>query len=130
MGNYYHYKVNYPECKELIEKISRYGLDIGLDMHQKIYIVDENFVVNKIKQFLGPEKFFMICCYNSVSTSLLLELLSCVWYYEVFFTHGFFDDNRGFMVDADLSISIKESKNIRHKVSDTELLARPKVNTG
>jgi hypothetical protein len=31
-----------PECKELIEKIiNRYGLNIGLDMHQKIYIVDD-----------------------------------------------------------------------------------------
>jgi hypothetical protein len=42
-GNYYNYKTNNPECKELIEKIiNRYGLNIGLDMHQKIYIVDDN----------------------------------------------------------------------------------------
>ena len=53
-GNYYHYKINNPECKELIEKIiSRYGLNIGLDMHQKIYIVDDNFVVNKIKDLMA-----------------------------------------------------------------------------
>ena len=36
-GNYYFYRTNNPECKELIEKIiNRYGLNIGLDMHQKI----------------------------------------------------------------------------------------------
>ena len=38
-GNYYNYKTNNPECKELMEKIiNRYGLNIGLDMHQKICI--------------------------------------------------------------------------------------------
>ncbi len=53
-GNYYYYKVNNPECRELIEKIiSRYGLNIGLDMHQKIYIVDDNFVVSKIKDLMA-----------------------------------------------------------------------------
>jgi hypothetical protein len=52
-GNFYYYKTNNPECKELIEKIiSRYGLNIGLDMHQRIYIVDDNFVINKVKHLL------------------------------------------------------------------------------
>src|SRR5215208_1821940 len=53
-GNYYYYKTNNPECKELIEKIiNRYGLNIGLDMHQRIYIVDDNFVSNKVKTLLA-----------------------------------------------------------------------------
>ena len=53
-GNYYYYKTNNPECKELIEKIiNRYGLNIGLDMHQRIYIVDDNFVANKIRDLLA-----------------------------------------------------------------------------
>ncbi|MFL6498543.1 MAG: hypothetical protein ACJ70U_07590 [Nitrososphaera sp.] len=44
-GNYYFYKTNNPEFKELIDKIiNRYGLNIGLDMYQRIYIVDDNFV--------------------------------------------------------------------------------------
>jgi hypothetical protein len=52
-GNYYNYKTNNPECKELIEKIiNRYGLNIGLDMHQKIYIVDDNYVVNSVKKLI------------------------------------------------------------------------------
>jgi hypothetical protein len=52
--SYYYYKTNNPECKELIEKIiNRYGLNIGLDMHQRIYIVDDNFVSNKVKQLLA-----------------------------------------------------------------------------
>jgi intergrase/recombinase len=52
-GNYYNYKTNNPECKELIEKIiSRYSLNIGLDMHRRIYIVDDNFVANKVKDLL------------------------------------------------------------------------------
>ena len=39
------------ESQELIEKIiNRYGLNIGLDMHQKIYIVDDNYVVNSVKK--------------------------------------------------------------------------------
>jgi intergrase/recombinase len=53
-GNYYNYKTNNPECKELIEKIiNRYGLNIGLDMHQRIYIVDDNYVVNKVKDLVA-----------------------------------------------------------------------------
>jgi hypothetical protein len=53
-GNYYYYKNNNPECKELVDKIiNRYGLNIGLDMHQRIYIVDDNFVSNKVKQLLA-----------------------------------------------------------------------------
>jgi hypothetical protein len=52
-GNYYNYKTNNPECKELIEKIiNHYGLNIGLDMHQKIYIVDDNYVANKVKDIV------------------------------------------------------------------------------
>src|SRR5215210_4475095 len=50
------YKTNNPECKELIDKIiNRYGLNIGLglDMHQRIYIVDDNFVSNKVKDLLA-----------------------------------------------------------------------------
>jgi hypothetical protein len=49
-GNYYYYKTSDPEWEELIEKIiNHYGLNIGLDMHQKIYLVDDNFVAVKIK---------------------------------------------------------------------------------
>ena len=52
-GNYYFYRSNNPEYKELIEKIiNRYGLNIGLDMHQKIYLVDDNFVADKIKDLM------------------------------------------------------------------------------
>jgi hypothetical protein len=36
-GNYYYYKTNNPDCKELVEKIiNRYGLNIDLDMNQRI----------------------------------------------------------------------------------------------
>jgi intergrase/recombinase len=49
-GGYYFYKTNNPECKELIEKIiSRFGLNIGWDRQKKIYLVDENFVEEKLK---------------------------------------------------------------------------------
>ncbi|MFY9795969.1 MAG: hypothetical protein WAJ93_09785 [Candidatus Nitrosopolaris sp.] len=43
-GNYYNYKTNNSEC-------NRYGLNIGLDMHQKIYIVDDNYVLNSVKNW-------------------------------------------------------------------------------
>lgn len=49
-GNYYNYKTGNPECKELIEKtISRFALNVGLDAQHRIYIVDDNFVAEKIK---------------------------------------------------------------------------------
>ena len=35
-GNYYNYKTNNPDCKELIEKIiNRYGLNIGLKTNKR-----------------------------------------------------------------------------------------------
>jgi len=47
----YSTKTNNPECKELIEKsINRFGLNMGLDKHLMIYIVDDNFIANKIKE--------------------------------------------------------------------------------
>jgi intergrase/recombinase len=55
-GNYYFYKTNNPECKELIEKIiSRFGLNVGWDRQKRIYLVDENFVEAKLKQLLKVE---------------------------------------------------------------------------
>jgi intergrase/recombinase len=49
-GNYYNYKTNNPECKELIEKIiTRFGLNVGMDVQHRVYIVDDNFVAEKIK---------------------------------------------------------------------------------
>jgi intergrase/recombinase len=53
-GNYYNYKTNNPECKESIEKIiNRYALNVGLDRHQRIYIVDDNYVTSKIKDLMS-----------------------------------------------------------------------------
>ena len=55
-GNYYFYKTNNPDCKELIEKIiSRFGLNVGWDRQKRIYIVDGNFVEAKLKQLLKVE---------------------------------------------------------------------------
>jgi len=55
--NYYYYKTNNPEYEELIEKIiNRYDLNISLDMHQKIYLVDDNFVAVIIKISQSKEK--------------------------------------------------------------------------
>lgn len=55
-GNYYFYKTNNQECKELIEKIiSRFGLNVGWDRQKRIYLVDENFVEVKLKQLLKVE---------------------------------------------------------------------------
>jgi intergrase/recombinase len=53
-SNYYNYKTNNPECKELIEKIiNRFALNVGLDRHQRIYIVDDNYVASKIKELMS-----------------------------------------------------------------------------
>jgi hypothetical protein len=53
-GNYYFYKTNNPECKELVVKIiQRYSMNIGLDHHQRIYIVDDNYVQEKVTKLLS-----------------------------------------------------------------------------
>jgi intergrase/recombinase len=55
-GGYYFFKTNNPECKELVEKIiSRFGLNVGWDRQKKLYVVDGNFVEQKIKQLLSVE---------------------------------------------------------------------------
>ncbi len=55
-GNYYFYKTNNPECKELIEKIiSRFGLNVGCSRQKKVFLVDDNFVEVKLKQLLKVE---------------------------------------------------------------------------
>jgi len=58
-GSYYYYKTNNPECKELIEKIiSRFGLNVGLDIQHRVYIVDENFIEQKLKKLLAIQGDF------------------------------------------------------------------------
>lgn len=52
-GNYYNYKTNNPECKELIEKIiNRFGLNVGMDVQHRVYIVDDNFISDKIGKLM------------------------------------------------------------------------------
>ena len=53
-GNYYNFKTNNPECKELIEKIiMRFGLNVGMDVQHRVYIVDDNFIAEKIKLLMA-----------------------------------------------------------------------------
>jgi intergrase/recombinase len=53
-GNYYFYKTNNPECRELVQKIiDRYSLNVGLDHHQRIYIVDDNYVDEKVRLLMA-----------------------------------------------------------------------------
>jgi hypothetical protein len=80
-GNYYNYKTNNPECKELIEKIiNRYGLNIGLDMHQKIYIVDDNYVVNSVKKLITipGEIGLTVCIQGSDLNYLFRSRFECI----------------------------------------------------
>jgi intergrase/recombinase len=53
---YYYYKTNNIECKELVSRIiERFQLNRGLDMHHRIYIVDDNFVATKISALMAIE---------------------------------------------------------------------------
>jgi hypothetical protein len=53
---YYYYKTNNIECKELVSRIiERYHLNRGLDMHQRIYIVDDNFVTTKVAALMSVQ---------------------------------------------------------------------------
>jgi intergrase/recombinase len=55
-GNYYNYKTNNPECKELIEKIiNRFALNVKTDLQHRIYIVDDNFIAEKIKKLMAVQ---------------------------------------------------------------------------
>ena len=79
-GNYYYYETNNPECKEVIEKIiNRYGLNIGLDMHQRIYIVDENFVANKIEVLMRIQ--------GEIGLSVRVDLFSGLRQDEIIYMH-------------------------------------------
>jgi len=55
-GNYYNYKTGNPECKDLIERIiDRFGLNVGLDNQQKVYLVDDNYVSTKVRDLMKIE---------------------------------------------------------------------------
>ena len=55
-GAYYLYKYNNEECIDLVEKIiRRHNLSAGQTEHGKLYIVDDNYIEERIKQlfFIG-----------------------------------------------------------------------------
>jgi hypothetical protein len=55
-GNYYNYKTDNPECKDLLERIvDRFGLNVGLDNQQKVYLVDDNYVSTKVSALMKIE---------------------------------------------------------------------------
>jgi intergrase/recombinase len=52
-GQYYFYKFNNDQCTDLIEKtIRRYSLNVGNTDHGKLYIVDDNYLSEKLKILL------------------------------------------------------------------------------
>jgi intergrase/recombinase len=53
-GQYYLYKYNNEDCSDLIEKIiRRNNLNQGMNEHGKLYIVDDSYLENKIKQLFS-----------------------------------------------------------------------------
>ena len=52
--NYYYFKTGNNDCKDVVSRIiDRFNLNVSLDMKQAIYIVDHNFVENKIKTLMS-----------------------------------------------------------------------------
>jgi intergrase/recombinase len=52
-GHYYLYKYNNEECIDLVEKIiRRHNLSSGMTEHGKLYIVDDNYLSERIRQLM------------------------------------------------------------------------------
>jgi len=52
-GQYYFYKCNNDQCTDLVTKIiRRHCLYVGNTDHGKLYIVDDNYLQNKLKLLL------------------------------------------------------------------------------
>jgi intergrase/recombinase len=52
-AQYYKYKTGNPDCEDVVRKmIERYNLNISLDMKRAIYVVDDQYVVNKIHKLM------------------------------------------------------------------------------
>jgi intergrase/recombinase len=52
-GQYYFYRYNNDQCTDLVSKIiRRYSLNVGSTDHAKLYIVDNNYLEEKLKTLL------------------------------------------------------------------------------
>jgi hypothetical protein len=52
-GQYYFYRFNNDQCTDLVAKIiRRYSLNVGNTDHGKLYIVDDNYLADKLKVLL------------------------------------------------------------------------------
>jgi hypothetical protein len=52
-GQYYFYKYNNDQCTDLVSKIiRRHSLNVGNTEHGKLYIVDDNYLEEKLKVLL------------------------------------------------------------------------------
>ena len=52
-GHYYFYKFNNDQCTDLVSKIiRRHSLNVGNTEHGKLYIVDDNYLEEKLKILL------------------------------------------------------------------------------
>ena len=55
-GQYYLYKYNNEECIDLVEKIiRRHNLSAGMTEHGKLYIVDDNYIEERVKQLFAVD---------------------------------------------------------------------------
>ena len=52
-SSYYRFKTGNPDCEDVVKRmIERYNLNVSLDMKRAIYIVDDQFVANKVKTLM------------------------------------------------------------------------------
>jgi intergrase/recombinase len=51
---YYRFKTGNPDCEDVVKRmIERYNLNVSLDMKRAIYVVDDQFVANKVMILMG-----------------------------------------------------------------------------
>ena len=93
-ASYYRYKTGNPDCEDVVKRmIQRYNLNVSLDMKRAIYVVDDQFVVSKVKALMAIP--------GEVGFIIKVGLFSGLREEEIIYSHGkeICPDNAGHKCD-------------------------------
>jgi intergrase/recombinase len=93
-AQYYKYKTGNPDCEDVVRRmIERYNLNVSLDMKRAIYVVDDQFVANKIQKLMEIQ--------GEVGFILKVGLFSGIREEEIIYSHSkdICPDNAGHKCD-------------------------------
>jgi intergrase/recombinase len=93
-ASYYKYKTGNPDCEDVVKRmIERYNLNVSLDMKRAIYVVDDNYVVNKIEKLTRIQ--------GVIGFIIKVGLFSGLREEEIIYSHSkeICPDNAGHMCD-------------------------------